>query len=225
MKATYKETLDQMSQQYPFSSTATLVYEILLDEIICGNLSSGTAIKQNELSEQFELSRTPVREAIIKLMKDGYIEKAAKGGLRVYVFHSRDYTELLEFRIQLEALALRRVSLYSKEDMNILLQHSLEKLKIASDTNNIKAALEADHEFHLTIINACHNQYVINSYLQHVKKIQFFRNILAEKQNWSSTYRHHEKILKSIVERNAEAAVRYLKLHLNISKELALLVF
>lgn len=221
----YKEQLLALAKEKPFASTAKLAYEILLGEIMNGNLACGTPIKQSQISDDFGLSRTPVRDAINTLVEDGYIERSESGGLRVYVLNSKDYTELLQFRTQLETLAVGLASLHLTKSDLAALNESQEKLKTAADKLDIETALEADEQFHVSLVHASRNSYVTHAYAEVIDKIRFYRRIISSKQNWFSTYRLHQSIIDAIVHRNAEEGIDLIKKHLNISKEVAFLFY
>ena len=217
----YREQLMEQTKANPFSSASTLVYEILLRSIINGDLPCGTPIKQSQLSEEFGLSRTPVRDAVNALIEEGYIEKVEPAGLRVYILNPRDYTELLQFRMQLETLAVQLASLSITRADLAALEAYQAMLKEASENNDVERALMADEQFHLTLIQACRNDYVIHAYMEVLEKICFYRRIISSKQNWYSTYRLHQNILEAIIQRNADEGVKLMRKHLTISKDVA----
>lgn len=221
METDYKAKIMELSDRKPFSSTSALVYEVLLNSIVSGDLPGGTLITQKELAEQFGLSRTPVRDAIMKLTKEGYIEKGENSGLMVYKFNPRDYNELLQFRFQIESLAVSLVCINGTEENIDVLKGTLDSLKKADIKKDRQAALKADEDFHHYIVNVSGNQYLIDVYNQYLRKICFYRNLLSEKQNWKSTYRYHEKIICDIMDRNQDEGIKHLQQHFSISKDLA----
>ncbi len=217
----YKERLLALAREKPFSSTSSLVYEILLDEILSGNLRSGETIRQSQLSDAFGLSRTPIRDAVNALVEEGYIEKVEPAGLRVYVFNQKDYTELLQFRMQLETLAVQLACISVTRADLAALEESLSNLKEASDASDHERALSADEQYHTALIRACRNDYVIHAYQEIEAKASFYRRIISPRQNWLSTYRLHRNILDAIIQRNAEEGVKLMKRHLTISRDVA----
>lgn len=217
----YKDRLLGLAKKQPFASTSKLVYDILLEDIINGTLACGTPIKQSQISDDFGLSRTPVRDAINTLIEDGYIERTDTNSLRVYVLNTNDYSELLQFRTQLETLSIKLASLHLTKADLASMTDSQEKLKNASEKNDIEHALEADEQFHLALIQAGRNEYVIHAYSEILEKIRFYRRIISSRQNWFSTYRLHQNIIEAIVQRNAEEGIQLLEKHLSISKDVA----
>ncbi len=214
----YLDEYIQLQKKNPFSSTSTLAYESLLNLILRGDLASGTVLRQTDLADQFGLSRSPIREAMSRLIKEGYVEKTNQGCTRVYTFNSRDYSVLVQFRLLLETSAIQYAAFNMEEKDFATLKRSLDELQAAAVINDRDAALAADELFHLTIVNASKNTYIIDTYHHYLRKIRFYRNILSAKQSFSSTYRFHERIYKAFLSRDIETAEKYMKRHLEISK-------
>ena len=79
----------------------------LRDAILNGELSSGTRLRQVQLATQLGISRTPLREALMKLEQEGLIELLPRGGLRVALLNLDEAVELYDVREVLDGLAAR----------------------------------------------------------------------------------------------------------------------
>ena len=82
------------------------VYEGLKGMIVSGQLPQGAKLQENDLAELFQVSRTPVREALKLLRKDGLVESPGGKGLFVRVLTPKNVTDIFQVRQLLEGFAL-----------------------------------------------------------------------------------------------------------------------
>ena len=95
-----------------------LVYDQLKALIIEGSLQPGTRIIETDYVEKFQISRTPIREAIRMLELEGLVEPQLKGGVTVTRIYKPDIDEIYKIRIALEEIILKEVILrVTKEDI------------------------------------------------------------------------------------------------------------
>ncbi len=95
-----------MAESKSVNLTKRATYE-LRQRIIHGGLPGGTRLYEVALSEELEISRTPVREAMSRLAEEGLLERAPGGGFQVRSFSLRDVTDAIELRGVLEGTAAR----------------------------------------------------------------------------------------------------------------------
>jgi DNA-binding GntR family transcriptional regulator len=87
------------------STKADDIARVLEDEIVGGAIEPGTVLRQEQLSERFEVSRTPVREALRRLAALGLVSFEPNRGVRVRAVEVEDIREAFLVRAELEALA------------------------------------------------------------------------------------------------------------------------
>lgn len=121
------------------------VYRILWSRILSRDLHPGDKLSDLKLSLELGVSRTPVREALHRLLQDGVIRARPNHGFFVTSFHATDIDEIFEVRAALEALALRSVvNRYPDEDYF----WALEQL------DEVQGLLEAaDGEAEIIVVN------------------------------------------------------------------------
>lgn len=100
----FAKSISRKRENNPFISQGELAYEVLLDAIISGNLEIGEKLNQEELSKQLNMSRTPIRDALIRLNNEKLITKGENGSY-VYRIDIKDYMEFCEFRLMIEETA------------------------------------------------------------------------------------------------------------------------
>ena len=76
----YDRLTHTLLREQPFLNQTDLAYELVLREILNGQLSPGEKIPQEQLAVLFGMSRTPVRDALIRLEEDRFLEKSGRAG-------------------------------------------------------------------------------------------------------------------------------------------------
>ncbi len=132
------------------------IYPLIRDRIIHQNFKPGTPLNENKLANQFNVSRTPVREALHRLSTEGLVSIIPNLGARVAEISLRDFRELIDFRILLERGAGKLAARNATEKDIVLLEQLQHKFNSAqkSDVNSL---MDLDTEFHLIIRQATHN--------------------------------------------------------------------
>ncbi len=132
----------------PAPSIRDRVYGHLRDEIIAGRIAPGTFLVESRLAEQMDISRTPVREALHVLHKEGFVEVMPRVGYRVREIDLKEFEELCEIRKALETLAVRwalkRMPLGALKAMKENLDRQTEMLR----RGQWKGFIDLDAEFH-----------------------------------------------------------------------------
>ncbi|HEU0202230.1 MAG TPA: GntR family transcriptional regulator, partial [Burkholderiaceae bacterium] len=144
------------SKNAPQTNLATQVFERIKQEIFDFQLLPGERFTENEMAARMEVSRTPVREALYRLEREGYLEVMFRSGWRVKPLDFTQLDELYDVRIVLELAAVRRLCEQSErallEDLKtIWLVSAGERLEDAHELARI------DEAFHETLLTATGN--------------------------------------------------------------------
>jgi DNA-binding GntR family transcriptional regulator len=143
--------------QYENQTLQESVYEILRDNILTGKLPPNAPLNTSELSKKMHVSRTPVRDAVNKLILIGLAVKVGNKGARVADFMSDEMYEIFSARAYLEGIAARSAAKYmGAEEKEGLLEFAaaFERLYLSGDD---KAFMELDEEFHFVIYKSLKN--------------------------------------------------------------------
>jgi DNA-binding GntR family transcriptional regulator len=109
-------------------SLGAQTYELLLGEILAGKRPEGQKISEEPISSEFGISRTPAREALMRLATDGLIERAARKGCRINRIDLDQQRDLFQCRALVEALVLKlgfnRIPLQGLRDIMTALQQA-----------------------------------------------------------------------------------------------------
>jgi DNA-binding GntR family transcriptional regulator len=126
------------------------VYKILRNGITSGELQPGARLKENDLVDELAVSRTPIREALNQLSKEGLVEIIPRKGTFVKRWTKHEALEVLFLREALEGLAGKlAASKMTGEDIN-----ELESFMADYERGSLEY-VEADKRFHEAIVNAC----------------------------------------------------------------------
>ncbi len=192
------------------------IYSTLFDRIIKGKIPSETWLREDELAEEFRVSRTPIREVLRLLEQDDLIEIIPKRGAKVYPFTVDDLEDIFEIRRVLEGLALE----YAVPSLSI---HKILEIKdLVEDTKHIEDNVqlaEVDATLHRYFIESSNRRRLINMLSELSRLLSSFRELgFLEKEVRERTYEEHVELIDALYTRDVDRAKRALELHIRNSK-------
>lgn len=140
-----------------FKSLNDAAYSVIKTKILQGEFELGSRIREDVLANQISISRTPVREAINRLVADGIIIKKPQRGLYLINPQPLQIAEHIDIRISLETLAVEKCIERLNDEGIALLDQSLAAFEQALEQRDYAACNEIDSEFHLLITKLSHN--------------------------------------------------------------------
>ena len=153
------------------------VYNDIVDIILSGKYLPGSRLDEITIAEELGVSRTPLREAIAKLVKDGLVEHRPYRGNFVRSFTARQAFDLYEVRKGLEVVAVRLAIPRLTDESVKRLRQTLRNIDSALENEDLASYGLADQEFHDTIAQISDNETLI-SMLQQVRgQVQLIRTI------------------------------------------------
>lgn len=209
-----KKYISELKEENPFISQVDLAYQVFLKSIIADAIPMGEKINQEYFAAELEMSRTPLREALMKLEKEGYVEKSDKLGYCVSKIKLKDYVDFCEFRIQIEAFAAFLAARNITAEQIKLLKNNLDKYIEACNRDDQRHMRKLDMEFHELIVEACNNPYVIEVYQGMVNKKKLFFRYSERAGRLSLAKKGHIEIYKAIVNQDEEKAKEAMIYHL-----------
>lgn len=188
-------------------------YLYLKNKIISGELHPGQSIVETEISNELNMSRTPVRAALKMLEKDSLVKVFPAKGAFVADLTVQDIEELFEFRILLEKEGLRCFINNAPDDV---IDHYLSLFNRYTDMGQfLEDYHDVDSNFHMTIMKYIQNTRIISTYVQLYELINWSRHIAANDKNRArSTPKEHIDILEYAKKRDIENATAALVKHL-----------
>lgn len=194
------------------------VYERVKADIFEFRLLPGARFSENQVARRERVSRTPVREALLQLEREGYLEVHSKSGWRVRPLDFARIDQLYDLRVILECAAVRK--LCAGRPRSILAD--LEKIwRVAPRKRLSDGARVArlDEAFHTRLVEAAGNPELARVHHQITEGIRIVRRLdFTHPERVAYTYLEHGQILQAILARKTARALALLKTHIEASK-------
>ena len=206
-------------------SRADEVYEQLKRDIAEFQLVPGDRFTENSVTERLNVSRTPVRQALIRLQQEGYVEVMFRSGWRVLPFDFAKFEQLYDLRMVLETTAAHRLcdeGLRSPKPVNHQLLEDLMDLWLVPVTQRSTDTVQVsqwDEAFHCALVEAAGNPEMARVHREVTDRIRIIRRLDFTKQaRIDATYDEHGKILKAIRAKRGDQAAMLLRAHIEASQ-------
>ncbi len=184
-------------------------------EIAEGTLKPGDQLEESVLSDRFNLSRTPIREAIRSMVDSGLLETRPRKGAIVRVLSAKELLELFDVAAELEGMACRLAASTLTDAGAEALQSSVEKCQTASEVNDIKGYGRANLQFHSAIHKACDNSWLIEQLKQIELRINAYRSMPFEvRGRLKKSTEEHKEICQAILDGEGEKARDLMRDHM-----------
>jgi GntR family transcriptional regulator, rspAB operon transcriptional repressor len=195
---------------------ADTVYTRLRDGILRGDPPPGSVLDQRQVAESLHSSRTPVREALRRLLQEGLVEVGSRRQLTVRDFTPTHRLEIQYLRGALEPVGVRRACEVMGVDELDQLRLELIKQRRAARSGSNDEFLDLDERFHLRIAESAQLP-ILRAFLGQLGGFVRVATLGAKRQSEAleQIVDEHERIVDAIEERDADAAVAALVDHLN----------
>lgn len=142
---------------------ADIVYNQLLEAIRSGAIPDDERLVQEKLADEMQISRTPVREALLRLEQEGILVVAQRGGFRVYRMSHNEVHELYQARAAIEGQAMRILAANPDPKKMQELRKLIEKEENISSPS-IEAYFTANRNIHRKIVELSDNRYLLEMF-------------------------------------------------------------
>ncbi len=195
-------------------------YRAIKDEVLHLRIPPGRQLRIEELASQLGISRTPVREALFKLERDGLVQIVPRVGFYVSELTQHDLRELFELREILESRAAERAAQNLTESELEHLQELLVEGTAAVEQGNLARYLEIDIEFHNQLIQHADNRHLI-AMMESVRDLTFRERVFSLRSpgNVRATLAEHRSILAALQHRDGTLAGQLMAQHLRAASE------
>lgn len=187
------------------------VYDLLRRAISGRRLGPGAVLNEADLSERYETSRTPLREALFRLHQEGFLEKVGRQ-LRVKEFSFSEVEELYQLREALEKAAARLCCERASDAQLDEIEGQLERYRELCANSDYEELNEQANAFHRALARACGNTLICRQLEAiHDKVLVINERYWGQAHSLEEAYQEHHYILNAIRRRDvtvAEAAVR-----------------
>lgn len=202
------------------SSLSERIYEGMKQDIFEFRLLPGDRFTETEIAERMQASRTPVRQALYQLEREGFLEVYFRNGWRVRPFDFEHFEELYEVRIVLEVAAIAKLCaapylLRNSEEMNELRHVWLESPR--AEEGPLVSSL--DERFHCLLVESAGNHEMARIHRELSEKLRIIRRLdFTKPPRVEATYDEHGAILRALLEQRTEDAKELLRSHIEQSR-------
>lgn len=197
------------------------MYEQLRQAIEVGELTASQTLAEEHLASDFGVSRTPVREALLRLEQDGLVARSPRGyRLRTYSYD--EIAEIYEARILLEANAARNAALRHSATDALRFRTLLEEMEdLARSGEDRERRVGLNRAYHSAIWEAAGNR-TISELLVRIHRHSVHHTTLTDDARWTGAQVEHRRILAAITERDGDLAARLMEDHIAVGRDLFL---
>jgi len=171
------------------------VFNTLRDAIVSGRYKPGSRLNESQLAREFNISRIPIREALMQLQEHGLVMNHERRGMFVTELSEEDVQRINSLRIVLESEALKLCAAHMTKPVAARLTQLVEQMEAWDAGNEIDSAA-IDLEFHRTIWGAAGNPYLTKT-LDSLSTVLFAHTALENVNHDDMRWRlnHHRELL------------------------------
>ncbi|HEX7864155.1 MAG TPA: phosphonate utilization associated transcriptional regulator [Variovorax sp.] len=196
------------------SSLPMLMQEEIERLIMTGELPVGSRINESELSQRFNTSRGPIREALRALEEAGLVRNEKNRGVFVREISFEEADEIYELREALEEIIGRRVTLAIKPDAIERLRAMLDAMRSAAQAQDVEQYAQLNLQFHEILLDTAGSRKLTETYKRLVKELHLFRmRALDTGGGLRVSADEHREIVEAIASGDPEAAGKVLRGH------------
>jgi DNA-binding GntR family transcriptional regulator len=151
-------------KKVPRTSMCERAYQYLKQQIVTNELPLGTQINDLDIAERLQISRTPIREALLLLHREGFVEVTPRRGIRVLPLSIEDMREVYDIITALETLAVGLVAARRPTAKELQpLRDAIRDMETALRAENLSDWTAADERFHRTLLELSGNRRLVQA--------------------------------------------------------------
>jgi DNA-binding GntR family transcriptional regulator len=198
---------------------AEQVYQKLKSDIFAFRLFPGDRFSEHDIAQHYGVSRTPMRDGLFRLQREGYLEVGFRRGWKVAPINFEQLEQLYDLRIVLELASLERLPAGGAKHAVIDTLKAVWCVNPESRETNPVKMFEMDEDFHRQLVAATGNAEMLRVHNVVTERIRIVRRLdFLKAHRISATYDEHAKILHLIARNKLPGAGILLRAHITQSK-------
>ncbi|MBD8006107.1 GntR family transcriptional regulator [Bacillus norwichensis] len=188
------------------------VYDILLDWIVTGKLIADQQIRDKEISEQLGVSRTPIREALLRLENEGFVQTKANSSTFVTPIKYQEIKDYYSIIYALEKLVIEEIFTKITDQHLEKMKNINQEMHLSIKEGKYLTALQKDTEFHAIPISLSLNAELakILTNLKHkLKRIEFY--YYDKIKDAHTSFMEHEQIIDALKQKDLNLTLNYIE--------------
>ena len=210
-------TFQPMMESRPIREIA---YEVLKHAIITGEIPAGKRIVETEYADRLHISRTPLREALRKLERDGLVEYIMRRGVIVRAFTIADVEEIYTMRNALELLTLPAIIEKATDEDIASLRAKLSEMDALVAQRNIEQLSPLTRAFHTQLTSLCGQNRilrVIESQDEYITR--FSAMAIRQESRLEEAHQEHHQLVDLVEARDLPRFEALMRQHIDTSKQ------
>ncbi len=177
--------------------------------IVEGQLKLGEQVSEAQLAVQMGVSKTPVREALLRLSRDGLVEVHPQRGTFVFRLTPEQVGQLCRYRATIETAALREACGAQQPALARAMAECLAQMKVAEAARDLQALARIDMDFHWQFFAHCPNGYLRAGY----EVIRWQLVALRHRSPIDNAVKSHRVLVDAVTRNDIERACALLQTH------------
>lgn len=200
------------------------IYKKLLDDILKGRFYQGQRLIEKELIGLYKISKTPLREALIRLERVGLIQKNVNRGFLVKPILRKDAEEIYELREIIDGLSVRKITENITEEKIQKIEKIIRNMELCIGDKKIDKYIEYDKYFHSVLNKLSENKRLIEimQNLNYQINMLLKTSIKLPKRGINVSFSEHKMIFEAILNKNSIKAEEVAKKHIRKTKKAVL---
>lgn len=183
-------------------------YELIKQAILYQKFEMNSIYSQETICQALGISRTPVREALLELQKDGYVRFCRGKGVQIVALDKDTIYDILEMRIYQEMIAAELAAKRATESEILQIRTCLERCHEQLDCKDVVLCYRLDHNFHRAIATAAHSPIlydIISDLLNRYLRFEVL-NIYTSYSDATTIWKEHNAIYEAIRQHDSDQA-------------------
>ncbi len=197
------------------TNLANIIYQQIKDDIFSFKLKPRQRFTETDIAEQYQVSRTPIRQVLYRLEQEGYVNVHFRSGWEIKPLDFTFYQELFDLRMILEKEAVKRLcSMDHEQSIELQQLKQLWLVEPEAYNSNIQELLRQSEDFHCALVRAAGNGEMVKIHHEISVKIRIVLSLGAMREfDIQHAYEDHGVILQCILNRDVEGAIHLAEHH------------
>jgi DNA-binding GntR family transcriptional regulator len=186
-----------------------LAYDRLREGIVAGDLKLGEQVSEAQLAQRMGISKTPVREALVRLKMEGLVDIQPQRGTFVFKLTPEQVGQLCRYRAMIETAALQEAATTNRDALLTGMRRLVAEMKAAEAAGDLQRLSRIDMDFHYEFLACCTNGYLRGAY----ELIRYQLIALRHRSPISNMLDSHQVLVDALEKNDVALACRLLHQH------------
>ena len=201
-------------------SLAEQLRESIEEAIVTGALTPGAPLDEAELSQRYQVSRTPVREALLQLAATGLVELRHRRGATVAELGAQRLIEMFEVMAEYEAMCARHAARRMSDEERAELLQAHRACEAARNDGDADRYYHLNERFHHLIYAGSHNEFLREQALALSRRLRPYRRLqLRVKGRLGASLAEHQAVVDALCAGDGDHAAQALRAHVLVQGE------